>query len=85
MMELDAILAVALGGTTLNGGRFSLIGTLIGALILQTLSYAIYSLGVPPEINLVVKAIVVFVVCLIQSEALRSMLFQRRARIGEQA
>ena len=85
MMELDAILAVALGGTTLNGGRFSLVGTLIGALILQTLSYAIYSLGVPPEINLVVKAIVVFVVCLIQSEALRGMLFQRRVRFEEQA
>ena len=85
MMELDAILAVALGGTSLDGGRFSLIGTLIGALILQTLSYAIYSLGVPPEINLVVKAIVVFVVCLIQSEALRNMLFQHRARVGGKA
>ena len=60
-------------------------GTLIGALILQTLSYAIYSLGVPPEINLVVKAIVVFIVCLIQSEALRSMLFQRRPSIKEHA
>jgi galactofuranose transport system permease protein len=85
MMELDAILAVALGGTSLDGGRFSLIGTLIGALILQTLSYAIYSLGVPPEINLVVKAIVVFLVCLIQSEALRNMLFQHRARVGGKA
>ncbi len=85
MMELDAILAVALGGTSLDGGRFSLMGTLIGALILQTLSYAIYSLGVPPEINLVVKAIVVFIVCLIQSEALRSMLFQRRPSIKEHA
>ena len=84
MMELDAILAVALGGTLLDGGRFSLVGTLIGALILQTLSYAIYSLGVPPEINLVVKAIVVFVVCLIQSEALRKMLFQRRAHVEGQ-
>ena len=84
MMELDAILAVALGGTLLDGGRFSLVGTLIGALILQTLSYAIYSLGVPPEINLVVKAIVVFVVCLIQSEALRKMLFQRRANVEGQ-
>ena len=31
MMELDAILAVALGGTLLDGGRFSLVGTLIGA------------------------------------------------------
>ena len=85
MMELDAILAVALGGTSLDGGRFSLIGTLIGALILQTLQYAIYSLGVPPEINLVVKAIVVFVVCLIQSEALRNMLFQRRTRMEGKA
>ena len=85
MMELDAILAVALGGTSLDGGRFSLIGTLIGALILQTLQYAIYSLGVPPEINLVVKAVVVFLVCLIQSEALRNMLFQHRARVGGKA
>ena len=85
MMELDAILAVALGGTSLDGGRFSLMGTLIGALILQTLQYAIYSLGVPPEINLVVKAVVVFIVCLIQSEALRNMLFQHRARVGGKA
>ena len=70
----DAILAVALGGTSLAGGRFYLIGTLIGALIIQTLTYAIYSLGVPPEINMVVKAIVVFGVCLIQSPALRDLL-----------
>ena len=83
MMELDAILAVALGGTSLDGGRFSLVGTLIGALILQTLSYAIYSLGVPPEINLVVKAIVVFLVCLLQSETLRGLMFTRRTRSGE--
>ena len=74
LMELDAILAVTLGGTSLNGGKFSLVGTIIGALIIQTLTYAIYSLGVPPEVNMVVKAIVVFAVCLMQSEA-----FRRRA------
>ena len=61
LLELDAILAVTLGGTALTGGRFSLVGSVIGALIIQTLTYAIYSLGVPPEINLVVKAVVVFV------------------------
>ena len=49
LLELDAILAVTLGGTALTGGRFSLVGSLIGALIIQTLTYAIYSLGVPPE------------------------------------
>ena len=73
-MEMDAILAVTLGGTSLDGGRFSLAGSLIGALIIQTLTYAIYSLGVPPEINMVVKSIVVITVCLIQSESFRRRL-----------
>jgi galactofuranose transport system permease protein len=72
LLELDAILAVTLGGTALTGGRFSLVGSVIGALIIQTLTYAIYSLGVPPEINLVVKAAVVFAVMLLQSPEFRS-------------
>ncbi|UGQ49073.1 ABC transporter permease [Massilia endophytica] len=67
LLELDAILAVTLGGTSLAGGKFSLAGSMIGALIIQTLTYTIYSLGVPPEVNMVVKAIVVFAVCLSQS------------------
>ncbi|QBK04863.1 ABC transporter permease [Hylemonella gracilis] len=74
LLELDAILAVTLGGTSLLGGRFSLVGSVIGALIIQTLTYAIYSLGVPPEINLVVKAAVVFLVMLLQSPEFRAEL-----------
>jgi simple sugar transport system permease protein len=73
LLELDAILAVTLGGTALTGGRFSLAGSVVGALIIQTLTYAIYSLGVPPEINLVVKAVVVFLVMLLQSAEFRAM------------
>ncbi|CAM4222183.1 simple sugar transport system permease protein [Paenibacillus endophyticus] len=69
--ELDAILAVVIGGTSLNGGRFYLSGTVVGALIIQTLTTTIYMVGVPPEITLVVKAFVVFTVCLIQSEKFR--------------
>ncbi|GGH12210.1 ABC transporter permease [Paenibacillus segetis] len=76
--ELDAILAVVIGGTSLNGGRFNLTGTLIGALIIQTLTTTIYMVGVPPEITLVVKAVVVLAVCLIQSENFRDMLRGRR-------
>jgi len=71
LMELDAILAVTLGGTALTGGRFSLAGSVLGALIIQTLTTTIYSIGVPPEINMVVKASVVFVVMLIQSPEFR--------------
>ncbi|KPC55315.1 ABC transporter permease [Amantichitinum ursilacus] len=77
LMELDAILAVTLGGTSLGGGKFSLIGTVIGALIIQTLTYTTWSLGVPPEANLVVKAVVVFIVCVTQSDQLRQWLVRK--------
>jgi simple sugar transport system permease protein len=72
LLELDAILAVTLGGTALTGGRFSLAGTAIGALIIQTLTSTIYSLGVPPEVNLVFKAALIFVVMLLQSPEFRA-------------
>lgn len=88
LLELDAILAVTLGGTALTGGRFSLAGSVIGALIIQTLTYGIYSIGVPPEVNLVVKAAVVFAVMLLQSAEFRQTVAQwlrRPAPAGEVA
>jgi simple sugar transport system permease protein len=80
LLELDAILAVTLGGTSLLGGRFSLAGTVLGALIIQTLTYTTYSIGVPPEATLVVKAIVVLVVSVIQSSVARAMLLRQLMR-----
>jgi ribose/xylose/arabinose/galactoside ABC-type transport system permease subunit len=84
LLELDAILAVTLGGTSLGGGRFSLAGSVIGALIIQTLTYTIYSLGVPPEVNMVVKSVVVFAVCISQSPRLGTHLGKvfRRGRMA---
>jgi len=79
LLELDAILAVTLGGTSLAGGKFSLAGSLIGALIIQTLTYTIYSIGLPPEVNMVVKSIVVFLVCVSQSSEFKNM-WRRRAK-----
>ena len=73
---------ITLGGTALTGGRFSLVGSVIGALIIQTLTYAIYSLGVPPEINLVVKAVVVFIVMLLQSPEFRAQVGDLARRPG---
>ena len=49
--SVKIVLAVTLGGTLLSGGRFSLAGSIVGALIIQTLTSTIYSIGVPPEIN----------------------------------
>jgi galactofuranose transport system permease protein len=74
LLELDAILAVAIGGTLLTGGRFSLAGSLVGALIIQTLTTTIYAIGVPPQVNLVVKALLVLVVLLLQSPQFRAQL-----------
>jgi simple sugar transport system permease protein len=71
-IELDAILAVVIGGTPLTGGRFSIGGTVIGALILQTLKTTIYTIGVPSQANMVFEAAVVIIVCLIQSPNFRS-------------
>ncbi|WP_033218580.1 ABC transporter permease [Kitasatospora phosalacinea] len=79
-IELDAILAVVLGGTSLNGGRFSIGGTVLGALIIQTLSTTVYTIGIPPETTLVFKAFVVIVVCLIQSPVFRAKFAARGAR-----
>ncbi len=73
--ELDAILAVVLGGTSMTGGKFYLIGSMVGALIIQTLTTTIYSIGVPPEITLVVKSVVVFLVMMFQSETFRRTVF----------
>ena len=71
-LEIDAILAVVIGGTSLAGGRFSLAGTVIGAFIIQTLTQMILILGIAPEITLVYKAGVVVAVCLIQSPEFRA-------------
>lgn len=78
-LELDAILATVIGGTSMAGGRFYLAGTVVGALFIQTLTTTIYSLGVAPEITLVVKAIVVIVVCIIQSPEFRKMIKVRKS------
>ena len=71
-IELDAILAVVIGGGSLSGGRIYLAGTVFGALVIQTLTTSILTSGLPPEYNLVVKAVVVLVVLLLQSRNVRA-------------
>jgi galactofuranose transport system permease protein len=77
-IEMDAILAVVIGGTLLAGGRYSLSGTLVGALVIQSLTTTVYSIGVPPNAILVFKAVVVIAVCLLQSPRTSALLRPRR-------
>ena len=55
-MELDAIAAVAVGGTLLSGGRATVTGTLIGALIIQLVRYTLLANGVNDDVAKLVKA-----------------------------
>ena len=79
-IEMDAILAVVIGGTSLLGGRFSLTGTILGALIIQTLTTTVYTAGITPETTLVFKALVVIAVCLLQAPKFRALVSRRRKR-----
>lgn len=76
-LELDAILAVVIGGASLMGGRFNLVLSLIGALIIQAMNTGILLSGFPPELNQVVKAVVVMCVLLLQSPRFLAMLKRR--------
>ena len=78
--EMDAILAVVIGGTSMSGGRFSLPGSILGALIIQSLTTTIYSVGVPPDVIQLVKALVVLIVSLMQSTSFRQIIFGKLLR-----
>jgi simple sugar transport system permease protein len=81
-LELDAILAVVIGGTSLTGGRFYLTGAIVGALFIQALTTTMYMRNVSPDVAPVPKALVVLVVCVLQSPIARgkiAALFRRRA------
>jgi simple sugar transport system permease protein len=80
-IELDAILAVVIGGTSLAGGRYSLAGTLVGALVIQTLVTTVYTVGIPPIATMVFKAAVVTAVCLLQSPTTNAVIASWRKPI----
>lgn len=77
-LELDAILAVVIGGTSLLGGRFSIPMSVVGALIIQAMNTGILISGFSPEFNLVVKSGVIILILVLQSP-MAAGLFRRRS------
>ena len=82
-LELDAILAVVIGGGSLMGGRFSIAASLLGAMIIQTIDTGILLAGFPSEYNLVIKAAIVVAILVIQSPTLVRAWQARRLRLRE--
>ena len=79
-IELEAILAVVIGGTAMTGGRYSLAGTVVGALIIQTLITTLLTRAVPVQYTLIFQASVVVIVLILQSSKVKELAFKRRAR-----
>jgi galactofuranose transport system permease protein len=82
--ELDAILAVVMGGTLMTGGRFSLLASVIGAVVIWTFTLTVYTLGVPANALLAAKAVLVMVVILLYSDYTRRILNRFSERRGSQ-
>lgn len=80
-LELDAILAVVIGGASLMGGRFFIAMTVVGVLIIQALTTGILLSGLPSQYTLIVKAAVVMVVLLVQAPKSRELVGQAMARM----
>ena len=82
--ELDAILAVVIGGTLMTGGRFSLMASVIGALIIWTFTITMYTFGVPANALLAGRAVLVLVVILLYSDYTRRIMNKIIDRKGSQ-
>lgn len=82
--ELDAILAVVIGGTLMAGGRFSLLASVIGAMVIWTFTLTMYTIGVPADALKAAKAVLVLVVVLLYSDQVRGWLSSISIRKGKQ-
>lgn len=77
--EMDAILAVVIGGTNMSGGKFSLAGTVIGSIIIRTIVTFVYYFGIVAEATMAFKALIIAVIIVLQSEPVREW-FAKRAK-----
>lgn len=83
-IEMDAILAVAIGGNSLGGGKFRLSGTILGAYIILMLTNTLNDMSVKPESIKAYKAIVIIIIVIAGSPAVKDKIsaFWRKIRFG---
>ena len=66
LMELSAITAVVVGGTSLNGGRVRILGTVTGAILLQLLESTLVSHNAPDSVARMVEAVIIIAAVYVQ-------------------
>ncbi len=72
-IEMDVILAVALGGNSLGGGKFNMTGSIIGAYTIQTLTSMLTTLNVNTNAVPVFKAVIIIILVAIQTPIVKSI------------
>ena len=82
-IEMDAILAVAIGGNSLGGGKFKLSGSILGAYIIQALTITLYAMKVSSTAVKAYKAIVIIIIVVAGSPVVKSWLKQLKNKIAE--
>ena len=80
-IEMDAILAVAIGGNALSGGKFSLTGSVIGAYIIQALTITLYAMKVSSTAVKAYKAIVIIAIVVLGSPVVKSYALMLRDKL----
>ena len=73
-IEMDAILAVAIGGNNLGGGKFRLLGSVLGAYIIQMLTTTLYAMSVAPVNVKAYKAIVIIIIVVAGSPVVKNFI-----------
>jgi len=83
-VEMDAILAVAIGGNALSGGKFSISGSIIGAYTIEVLSRTLLRLEVGTETIKAFKAVFIIILMVVASPVVREFAAKalRRLRAG---
>lgn len=80
-IEMDAILAVAIGGNALGGGRFKLSGSVIGAYAIQALTTTLYAMKVPSTSIKAYKAVVIILLVALSSPVVKQAFSRLQARM----
>lgn len=80
-IEMDAILAVAIGGNSLSGGKFKLSGSIIGAYIIQALTITLYAMKVSSTAVKAYKAIVIIIIVVAGSPVVKAWIGQLKDKI----
>jgi len=82
-IEMDAILAVAIGGNSLGVGKFKLSGSILGAYIIQALTITLYAMKVSSTAVKAYKAVVIVIIVVAGSPVVKAWLKQLKNKISE--